>query len=590
MFSTNTREVNGISDDDYDRCCMLCRLDADDAMTLTRSFMIIYFLHRTQDPENPNTESYSDMRARWTREANADLQDNMFWWRLKSFNTSRLPLDRFQYWLDQEDDDPDESSHPKVVSLVVLRQAHTMQLWENLLDDHHLGENWPFINDLDGPEPLATVTAHMVLESLSLNADFFRAIVIKCRHYPCLLFWVVWSKPHIECPHRKEFADDFLHTPIDAIGDQSSVKIRILFHRELVQASIDGTLDENLYNVVITLARGWALDTKAVEGANNTIKQHVRLAPGIQWDLLNARFVGHKATVHCKKDRHACDRLLQRCLDNHEDTVKYMNSDVGKRRFDVVTKSSFPPAAGLFAEKPDNDNTKPGETDSESDPCLRIPSSESENEDEHAAAPEPDSSVSPFIFKKDKKEYNIDELCGAKLVLRIKREYALWDYPWEISVTSALRFTFEGASERSLMEVEERGNVWLYVHKYGQSQCWMARAHEFHNSSDQDENIIILQKPLEYRPILHVLSSIHRVILAEEDGTCTEDLLVDRLQLRWSLGSVTKAEIVNAQFICCLSQTCRSPLAKRTPDTYVCIYIYIYILYIHICMSYTPFI
>eukprot|EP00973_Karenia_brevis_P061335 8530280-Karenia_brevis.AAC.1 len=131
-------------------------------------------------------------------------------------------------------------------------------------------------------------------------------------------------------------------------------------------------------------------------------------------------------------------------------------------------------------------------------------------------------------------EDNQDEVCGAKLLLRIKREFALWDFPWKPSVTFGLRFTFEGSSRRTLLEVEELGNVWLFVHKFGQNKCWMARAYETESAT---EKCIVLQKPLVFRPILHVLSTIHEVLLSEADGSCTEDLVVDRLELHWGLHS-----------------------------------------------------
>eukprot|EP00973_Karenia_brevis_P087829 12183354-Karenia_brevis.AAC.1 len=66
------------------------------------------------------------------------------------------------------------------------------------------------------------------------------------------------------------------------------------------------------------------------------------MAPYIHWNLLNARFVGHKNTTKIKSDKQECDKLVQECVACHDYTLEYTQSTYGRQRFSIVTKSSYP--------------------------------------------------------------------------------------------------------------------------------------------------------------------------------------------------------------------------------------------------------
>ena len=80
--------------------------------------------------------------------------------------------------------------------------------------------------------------------TLELAADYKIRILLPARQFPLLMCWLVVNPPAVPCPGRQESADHLLSISKEEIGDTSCLKLRTLFHNELVEARTTGRLAE----------------------------------------------------------------------------------------------------------------------------------------------------------------------------------------------------------------------------------------------------------------------------------------------------------------------------------------------------------
>ena len=188
-----------------------------------------------------------------------------------------------------------------------------------------------------------------VAHTLGMAVDFFRRVVLPVRRYPHILAWLVWSDADHRCNERSSFARDFLGAPDDHIADTTSLKFRVLFRRQLETARDEGTFDRTVWGILRRAFAAWTLDTQEIEGTNNSIRNAIRLAPNISWDLLSARVTASKWSTQVRsgtaQDRRAAERsFLQVCVENHKHTLDFMGSELGRQRFDMVDIACAEPA------------------------------------------------------------------------------------------------------------------------------------------------------------------------------------------------------------------------------------------------------
>ena len=109
-------------------------------------------------------------------------------------------------------------------------------------------------------------------------------------------------------------------------------RLKSIFSGCLVDASRTGTIPRHLHHFLSTVQAHWPCDTQENEGANNEIKQEVRLAPNVSMALCGSRFSNRKeitiamhsiaAMRGCKEQqakRDAVHYLAHECVD-HLDT------------------------------------------------------------------------------------------------------------------------------------------------------------------------------------------------------------------------------------------------------------------------------
>eukprot|EP00969_Alexandrium_andersonii_P161237 7125188-Alexandrium_andersonii.AAC.1 len=59
----------------------------------------------------------------------------------------------------------------------------------------------------------------------------------------------------------------------DAVADEASLQVRILFHAEFSEAACSGRCPGSLWAFLHSVASSWKLDTQEIEGVNSVVKR-----------------------------------------------------------------------------------------------------------------------------------------------------------------------------------------------------------------------------------------------------------------------------------------------------------------------------
>eukprot|EP00973_Karenia_brevis_P091867 12409552-Karenia_brevis.AAC.1 len=192
------------------------------------------------------------------------------------------------------------------------------------------------------------------------------------------------------------------------------------------------------------------------------------MAPFITWQLLNSRFVGHKAAVAARGDQASQNAFLQTCMEHHSATEKYMKSTKGQQRCDVVNASAYPDPGQLGNSVHNAEAAcEPRAMEVDAGGNSQASSSEDDSDHEH---------VIKTLFETQKQliaKHDQHSICAAKFIAAIKRELLLYDVSFAPSVNFALKLSYVGSSTAALQKLEEEGIIWLLVHKFGNSKYWM---------------------------------------------------------------------------------------------------------------------
>ena len=155
-----------------------------------------------------------------------------------------------------------------------------------------------------------------VSHTLEVATDHFRRLVSMARSYPWLLAYLVATPPDfVDHEARGKCAAELLSLSDDVIADDMAIKFRNLFFDELTEAANTGTLEIDLWDLVISIMDMWPTDTQVVEGCNNIIRTICRLSPNISWKLLSARIVSKKRLAG--KDPQLRMDIVRRCGELH---------------------------------------------------------------------------------------------------------------------------------------------------------------------------------------------------------------------------------------------------------------------------------
>ena len=222
-----------------------------------------------------------------------------------------------------------------------------MRGWEDLLQPAAMDGPWrsfaAFIAALS-PDLQQYWLGQAVLLTVEMLCDYCRRFLYPMRAYPCILMWLVHKGPTVQCPNRQACASDLLSAGEHDL-DQTSSKIRAIFHRELMEAQGNGCLHPNLWRLLRQVATHWTLDTAEIEGVNSIIKTVSSRAPYIGWTLMSARIANKKNTTALLSQDFAAagpdavKAFLQTCT-NHHDQARALLANTS--RFDMVDVDSYP--------------------------------------------------------------------------------------------------------------------------------------------------------------------------------------------------------------------------------------------------------
>ena len=166
--------------------------------------------------------------------------------------------------------------------------------------------------------------SQVVQTCLEMATNYKRRFLRQTRTFPLLMFWLIYSKPDLDCANRRQCASDILDLPDGALG-VSTVKLRQHFKPELIQARDTGFMHSRLWNMLNQLANVWWTDTQEVEGANSIIKAIASAGPNTTWNLLSSRLLIKKNVGKMAKDE--IDAVARACEGHHRAAMDFKTSE-----------------------------------------------------------------------------------------------------------------------------------------------------------------------------------------------------------------------------------------------------------------------
>ena len=138
---------------------------------------------------------------------------------------------------------------------------------------------------------------------------------------------------------------------------------------EVDEMRFHGTCQVWFYDLWVDTFEEWPLDTAAVEGKNNMVKHHIKVAAGIGWKLLSRRLISRSRVINVQP--HEFDDFVQSCVAHHAQTLAAMTPEKEKALFAVVGDDeeddsggeeqvhTEPRSDGCCVPDPHPDETKP---------------------------------------------------------------------------------------------------------------------------------------------------------------------------------------------------------------------------------------
>lgn len=214
--------------------------------------------------------------GRWAGETLNSIRDDFFWGCLYLAHGSRCPLDHMHNWL-QSSLSPGDP--PKLATLVYSKASAIVESFDSLIDDGAYYHVWSDMLEVVEWRDEESWLARAVQVSLESSVDYQRRIVIPARKYPMLLAWFVKSPPGMPCEFRQRCSADLVSASDATVDCRTTVKLRFVFKKEIVDARTTGCLDKGLYDLLLKVVGSWNLNSQEVEGVNSVWKYASRLAP-----------------------------------------------------------------------------------------------------------------------------------------------------------------------------------------------------------------------------------------------------------------------------------------------------------------------
>ena len=163
--------------------------------------------------------------------------------------------------------------------------------------------------------------------SLTLNAaaEYDMRIRAFTKRFPAR--WLLWAAaPANEvCEERKQVASELVAAMSEEL-DITTAKLTIIFQNDLLAASRDGKLSDDLHATVWWVARYWKADTQSIEGLNSVLKGLIARGPNISLPLCSARLslkhaLGFMGLMKLKKKFSVvwpiAQQLLETCVEHY---------------------------------------------------------------------------------------------------------------------------------------------------------------------------------------------------------------------------------------------------------------------------------
>jgi hypothetical protein len=293
-------------------------------------------------------ESHKGRLGRWIKESIVDNQDVTFHQDTIISLTTREPVTHLQNWLMEKVEDDDT---PKVLKFVWYKARELGNIYNQLLyaADYQVPNCWESLmavvsSDLQCEACLSSVVMHTIEGA----ADYQRRLISRINEFPLRLFLLVYSRPHVACEYRQAVCEELCNLSVESIHDQTTVKIKIVFRAEIEQARIRGTLCREFFELIMSIARRWDLDTQHIEGAVSTLKILSTRAAFISWPLMSSRITNKKMVLGIPRAER--EHFIQACVACHDDTKAYVASS--PERWDVIDPDRYPQPVALTKDTP----------------------------------------------------------------------------------------------------------------------------------------------------------------------------------------------------------------------------------------------
>ena len=137
--------------------------------------------------------------------------------------------------------------------------------------------------------------------------------------YPWRLFLITMSPPSSDCGTKRAILSEILSLDGPMLGNTVE-HLRQRFLSAFADGANTGFLNEQIYDMLVTVGKQMRLHTQDVEGANNLLAEICKRCPWIGHDGLNNRFVIRRKVLNggstkmwsCLKPR--IDEIREQCI------------------------------------------------------------------------------------------------------------------------------------------------------------------------------------------------------------------------------------------------------------------------------------
>ena len=285
------------------------------------------------DDETP--KSYSAKLGRWRKESidNVKLVDT--WVLMHTHFVCRGPIQHVRFW-NQSKAAAAERVRPKAVEYICDRVHRALREWEHIMAPD-TDQYWRPIVDLDDDTHRENASSRALLVVQNCVAGFYRRLVAEARFFPCLFAWFVWSPHDVPCTARKSVATNLLDPELASrSNDRTTMKVLAVCRSEVEHISEYGTITLWFYELWVDIFEEWSLDTGDIEGNNNVVKRHIKIAANIGWRLLSRRLISRNRILSLPHGNQALDEFVSECVAHHPQTLASMTPADEMELFGVV--------------------------------------------------------------------------------------------------------------------------------------------------------------------------------------------------------------------------------------------------------------